>query len=112
MAAAVAALPLVLACGSGPDAGAAPGKAQTFQFRNFCTVSVDARPESVTFEEFNVADGNAFRPPYSVLEVGGPEGVLVVTDRGVGNGALSFDGVEREGQSFRITGGGEVEIVE
>lgn len=62
---------------------------------NFTVVEIDPNGHKPTFhwEAFNKKHGSAFNVPYEILTISSEDVRYVVTDKNVGNNALSVNGV-------------------
>jgi hypothetical protein len=85
---------------------------------NFAVVEIDPNGRAPTMhrQAFNKRRGNALNVPYEVITIEAGAERYVVTDRGVGNNALSVNGevkkFEADTKRLRIKFGEGVSIVE
>lgn len=83
---------------------------QAFSFRNFTELTVDAPGAAFVWEEYNVRDGTAFKPPYAELRVELAGGEVTATDRESVNGELVIAGTRHKGTRFRLHADGTVAV--
>lgn len=99
-------------CGSQPDVHKTGTLTppQTFTFKNFVELTVDAPSVTYEWREYDVRNGSAFRPPYAELEVDLPGGTVRATDRESTNGGLRIDGRSYRGTRLTLRGDGSVNV--
>jgi hypothetical protein len=112
----------IASCGRPPsrefDTTATLSRTMLLGIGNFTVVEIDLNGHSPTlhWEAFNKTHGNAFNVPYEILTISSGDEHYVVTDKTVGNNALSVNGVTKpfngKTQRLRIRIGQGVEIAE